>query len=113
LHSDAAFGGGSQQSLLGTTGSAPILTKVTVGLVAIFFITSLSLAYFNRHFGSDEAVIIPTAETVSDAEANASANQEDMAAPQVTVNPVNDDLPVAPNSESTAEENTSDIPVPE
>ena len=95
----AAFGGGSQQSLLGTTGSAPLLTKVTVGLVVIFFITSLSLAYFNRHFGDNEQVIIPEATSF-----NESMSQEiesDM--PQVTINPVDDDIP-------TAIENT-DIPV--
>ncbi len=80
----AAFGGGSQQSLLGTAGSAPLLTKVTVALLVLFFSTSLVLAYFNRHLNSDQ-VIIPAAETVK------TAPQQDV--PTVTVNPVNDDLP--------------------
>ena len=96
----AAFGGGSQQSLLGTVGSAPLLTKITVGLVALFFATSLILAYFNRHY-SDDVILIPEAETVSE-----TSSADDPLAPQVTVNPVNDDLPLTPNSE----ENSSDIP---
>lgn len=98
----AAFGGGSQQSLLGTAGSAPLLTKITVGLVALFFVTSLTLAYFNRHYGDDGVVIIPEAETVSDT--NFATDPD---APQVTINPVDSDLPVAPSSE----ENTLEIPV--
>jgi preprotein translocase subunit SecG len=96
----AAFGGGSQQSLLGTVGSAPLLTKITVGLVAVFFATSLTLAYFNRHF-NDDVILIPEVETVSE-----TGIADDQLAPQVTVNPVNDDLPVTP----TSEENISDIP---
>jgi preprotein translocase subunit SecG len=96
----AAFGGGSQQSLLGTVGSAPLLTKITVGLVAVFFATSLTLAYFNRHY-SDDVILIPEPETVSD-----TGSVNDPLAPQVTVNPVNDDLPLTPSSE----ENSSDLP---
>jgi len=97
----AAFGGGSQQSLLGTAGSAPLLTKITVALVTLFFVTSLTLAYFNRHFGDGSEILIPEAETVS--ETNISVDQD---AQKRKVNPMNDDLPVAPVSE----ENTSDIP---
>lgn len=42
----AAFGGGgSSQSVFGSRGSATFLSQVTGGLAAVFFITSLSLAY--------------------------------------------------------------------
>lgn len=97
----AAFGGGSQQSLLGTAGSAPMLTKITIGLVTLWFITSLSLAYFNRHYTDDGSVIIPEAETV-----NETKTADDKNAPQVIINPMDDDLPAAP----TNEEHTTDIP---
>ncbi len=40
----AAFGGGSQ-TLFGARGSANFLTKVTALLAAVFFFTSLSLAF--------------------------------------------------------------------
>ncbi|WP_126445092.1 preprotein translocase subunit SecG [Sulfuricystis multivorans] len=41
----AAFGSGASGSLFGATGSANFLSRSTAVLAAIFFITSLSLAY--------------------------------------------------------------------
>lgn len=41
----AAFGGGASGSLFGSSGSANFLSRTTGVLAAIFFATSLSLAY--------------------------------------------------------------------
>ena len=41
----AAFGSGASGSLFGSSGSANFLSRLTGGLAAVFFITSLSLAY--------------------------------------------------------------------
>lgn len=41
----AAFGSGASGSLFGATGSANFLSRSTAILAAIFFITTLSLAY--------------------------------------------------------------------
>ena len=41
----AAFGGGSQ-SVFGSAGSANFLSRTTAILATVFFLTSLSLAYF-------------------------------------------------------------------
>ncbi len=41
----AAFGSGSSGSLFGATGSANFLSRTTAVLAAVFFMTSLSLAY--------------------------------------------------------------------
>jgi len=41
----AAFGGGSSQSVFGSQGSSSFLTRTTAVLGAVFFITSLTLAY--------------------------------------------------------------------
>lgn len=41
----AAFGSGASGSLFGSSGSANFLSRMTGGLAAVFFITSLSLAY--------------------------------------------------------------------
>jgi preprotein translocase subunit SecG len=41
----AAFGSGASGSLFGATGSANFLSRTTAVLAAVFFITSLSLAY--------------------------------------------------------------------
>ena len=41
----AAFGSGASGSLFGATGSANFLSRTTAVLAAVFFITSLSLAF--------------------------------------------------------------------
>jgi len=41
----AAFGSGASGSLFGATGSANFLSRTTSVLAAVFFLTSLSLAY--------------------------------------------------------------------
>src|SRR5512139_924208 len=41
----AAFGSGASGSLFGATGSANFLSRTTAILAAIFFVTSLALAY--------------------------------------------------------------------
>ena len=45
----AAFGGGSSQTLFGSSGSSKFMTKLTTGAVVIFMVTSLLLAYFYSH----------------------------------------------------------------
>ena len=45
----AAFGGGSSGSLFGATGSANFLSRTTAILAAIFFATSLAMAYIATH----------------------------------------------------------------
>ena len=45
----AAFGGGSSQTLFGSTGASTFLSKATTGAAIVFMLTSLSLAYFSSH----------------------------------------------------------------
>lgn len=45
----AAFGSGASGSLFGATGSANFLSRTTGVLAAVFFMTSLSLAYVASH----------------------------------------------------------------
>jgi len=45
----AAFGSGSSGSLFGATGSANFLSRTTAALAAVFFATSLGLAYLATH----------------------------------------------------------------
>jgi len=42
----AAFGSGASQTVFGARGSASFLTRATAVLAALFFISSLALAYF-------------------------------------------------------------------
>ncbi|OPY75231.1 MAG: Protein-export membrane protein SecG [Syntrophorhabdus sp. PtaU1.Bin058] len=45
----AAFGGGSSQTLFGSSGSSGFMTKLTTAVVIIFMVTSLGLAYIYSH----------------------------------------------------------------
>ena len=43
----AVFGGGSSQTLFGSTGPTSFLSKITAGAAIVFMLTSLFLAYFS------------------------------------------------------------------
>jgi preprotein translocase subunit SecG len=55
----AAFGGGSSQTLFGSSGSSKFMTKLTTAAVVIFMLTSLSLAYFYGHRESSVRKVVP------------------------------------------------------
>jgi len=84
----AAFGGGSSQTLFGSTGASTFLTKATTAAVIVFMITSLGLAYISSHRIGDSIVI----------EQNAPAEKQSApAAPEKTVPPkAEDSLPAKP-----------------
>lgn len=48
----AVFGGGSSQTIFGSSGPGTFLGKVTAVIAAVFMITSLWLAYSSTHKGS-------------------------------------------------------------
>ncbi|MBM3300300.1 MAG: preprotein translocase subunit SecG [Deltaproteobacteria bacterium] len=43
----AAFGGGSSQTVFGSTGATPFLSKVTIIAAVVFMVTSFVLTYFS------------------------------------------------------------------
>lgn len=45
----AAFGSGASGSLFGVSGSSNFMSHATAGFVAVFFATSLTLAYMSSH----------------------------------------------------------------
>jgi len=53
----AAFGSGASGSLFGVSGSSNFMSRATAIFVAIFFITSLSLAYLSSHRAEHSSVI--------------------------------------------------------
>jgi len=53
----AAFGGGSSGSLFGSTGSANFLSRSTAILATVFFLTSLSLAYYGLQQHKSNSVL--------------------------------------------------------
>src|SRR5512140_1953124 len=48
----AVFGGGSSQTLFGSTGPTSFLSKLTAGAAIVFMLTSLYLAYFSGTCGT-------------------------------------------------------------
>ena len=53
----AAFGSGASATVFGSRGSASFLTRTTAILATLFFITSLSLTYFNAHPAQQQGVM--------------------------------------------------------
>lgn len=50
------FGGGTSESIFGSSGAVPFLVKVTRGLAVLFFLTSLSLGYFAMGGGNKSVI---------------------------------------------------------
>jgi len=70
----AAFGSGSSGSLFGASGSANFLSRTTAVLAAVFFITTLALAYFGNSRPASSgsvleapAAVIPASGSAADA----------------------------------------------
>lgn len=53
----AAFGGGSSQTLFGSTGASTFLTKATTAAAIVFMLTSLVLAYMSGHKTGDSIMV--------------------------------------------------------
>jgi preprotein translocase subunit SecG len=56
----AAFGSGTSGSLFGASGSANFLSRATAMFVAVFFATSLTLAYMSGHRADSASVVKAT-----------------------------------------------------
>jgi preprotein translocase subunit SecG len=81
----SGFGGGASGSLFGATGSANFLSRTTAVLAAVFFVSSLALAYFATQRPTESGSIVdrarPAQEKKADAPAGA-AQPEKPAPPQ-------------------------------
>ena len=53
----AAFGSGASASVFGSAGAGNFLSRATGILAALFFVTSLALAYFAMQTGERESVM--------------------------------------------------------
>lgn len=75
----AAFGSGASQTVFGSRGSGSFLFRITMGLAAVFFITSLTLNYL----------------TTSDYKAERQVTLPAMPSPSVPQAPAKVDLPAS------------------
>ncbi|MGA1207959.1 MAG: preprotein translocase subunit SecG [Litorivicinaceae bacterium] len=53
----ASFGGGASQTVFGSAGSGGFLVKLTAGLGAAFFVTSMALAVVAKNKASEDGLI--------------------------------------------------------
>ena len=67
----AAFGSGSSGSLFGASGSANFLSRTTAVLAAVFFITTLALAYFGNSRPASSGSVLETPAAVIPASGSA------------------------------------------
>jgi len=56
----AAFGSGASQTVFGAQGSGTFLTRTTAVLATVFFLTSLTLAYFSTQASTSSSVVDST-----------------------------------------------------
>tara|TARA_Y100001935_G_scaffold205426_1_gene174354 strand:+ start:276 stop:644 length:369 start_codon:yes stop_codon:yes gene_type:complete len=88
----AAFGSGASASVFGSTGAGNFLSRATGILAALFFATSLALAYFAMESNESTSVLDEPTTPASIERAESAQNQ---------------DLPQIPESEKS----DSDVPV--
>lgn len=102
----AAFGSGASSTVFGSQGSASFMTRATAVMATIFFVTSLSLAYFTGKGVSSKSVTEKSVVETVDSEAPVA---EDMpSVPESAVTPAEADVPAV--EEVPAE---SDVPAAE
>ena len=87
----AAFGSGSSGSLFGASGGANFLSRTTAVLAAVFFVSTLMLAYFGNIRPASSGSVLEGAAVV--APTSAPAPVDNSAASQIPGN-----APVAPAS---------------
>ena len=83
----AAFGGGSSQTLFGSSGASTVLSKATTVAAVVFMLTCLVLAYASSHQKAGTSIMknspAPVAQPAA-AQDTGSASQSDTALPAKT-----------------------------
>lgn len=89
------FGGGSSESVFGSSGAVPFLSKLTRVLAVVFFATSLSLGYFAIRGSSSSVLQGETAPTAEFEPAEVVTNED-------VINPTTDSIDNPTTSEDAA-----------
>lgn len=62
----AAFGSGASQTVFGSRGSGSFLFRVTIGFIALFFVTSIGLNYLAmRAYKQERVIMLPATPATS------------------------------------------------
>jgi len=100
----AAFGSGASATVFGSQGSGSFLTRTTAVLATLFFVTSLTLAYFTIQRIEPKSVL-----ESSVTQPDTTTPKEDVPSTEQTDNEL---PPVENNETSTIPATESEIPVP-
>ena len=104
----AAFGSGASATVFGARGSASFLTRATAILAALFFITSMALAYYASQRGEETGIM----DSLQTEEAAKPKPAEVPEVPATPVSPNQSDVPVAPAQSTVPETATSEAAAP-
>lgn len=103
----ASFGGGSSQTLFGSSGGGNVLTKSTAILATLFFVTSFGLAIIAKQKSTNVGVDIgipSVVETINQAADDLPVAEEGIPAVNEAIPSLDVDIPAVPD------DNASDIP---
>ncbi len=100
------FGGGSSESVFGSSGAVPFLSKLTRVLAVVFFATSLSLGYFEIRGGSSSVLKDVNAPAVFQDTDGGTVTSENIA----NTNIDNIDNPAIPEETTKSEEGSDEQP---
>lgn len=95
----AAFGGGGSQTVFGSQGSANFLSRATALLAAVFFFTSISLAYIYGQSTETQSVTDRVVQEPQDPQTGAGDSDQPPAAPDASGSAGESDIPAAPDVE--------------
>ncbi len=100
----AAFGAGASGTVFGARGSANFLSRSTAALATLFFITSLSLAYFGAQRPESTSVLdaAPLPEEAGLAPSPGAGGEELPTLPGVTAPALPESPPAEPTAGETA-----------
>jgi len=100
----AAFGSGASSTVFGSQGSASFMTRSTAILATVFFITSLSLAYFTGQGVSRKSVTEKSVVETVDSKAPVAEDMPSVpAAPKTSPAPAESDVPTAGKAPAPAD----------
>lgn len=97
----AAFGGGGSQTVFGSQGSANFLSRATALLAAVFFFTSISLAYIYGQSTETQSVtdqVLQETEGPQNPQTGAADPDQPPAAPDASGSAGESDIPAAPDA---------------
>ena len=100
----AAFGSGASTTVFGSSGSSSFVTRTSAFLATLFFVTSLTLAYFTIQRIEPKSVL-----ESSVTQPDTTTPKEDVPSTEQTDNEL---PPVENNETSTTPATESEIPVP-